>query len=1292
MNTSLLVIYIFFLFGKHAQEDGEIGEGDFYAASTTCTTAVPFVHAAAISVDNDTGKDGEMCLQAKKPCRTLSYALLKTCNNVVVHLLSSVTLSTNVSISHCSNISIVGQGRDSTVVQCGWGTNAFNETSVGAGLLLFDVEHFSMKNLTMSSCGTLHVTSRMHQPKQCGNISTFRASLFMHSSSYITIDNVSINSSNGVGLAMLNTNHSVHIVNCVFFNNSGDLRYQNFSDKVKVNGGGGIHLQLSSGCRPRMNVIENSTFIIKNCKFIHNKKQSLSLMSSKMNTSSGGGLLIMLFNISVPIYVSIKSCAFIDNTAEWGGGMCISVKHTNHSNITVTDSTIEGNSADSNLSKHLRKRGGGGGVTIGIYTFNYTAPPMHNHIIFRHCTIYNNTALYGAGTNVFTNIGLRCNNSLTFENCSWIRNTAKTISAAVDISPNSLIGSNNLGLVPTFQDCSFIRNSVYVLKAKESLHDSNFYFSPGTFVATSIHVTFKGNTKFQDNSATALQLISTVAQFSNGSNVLFRNNTGIKGGAVALIGMSYFQFDQDSIFDFINNMAEDVGGAIYYYSINPHDYIRPETCFLKYQKSNTNVSGHNVTFNFSGNRALSKFGHSIFATTLSMCVQCRGEQAHKTEVAINMLNCCVARFRFDNNHTLEAITTLGTNVIVNDTVLSASPGKSLHLDLAIFDELGNDVTSNTVLRAEFLSNGSTNQHSLQYIVTGNIELVGEPGQNGSVTLRTTDACAVPILLNVSLTNCPPGFDYLNSTGKCTCIAPKYYGLRSCRSDLLQSWILRGFWIGYLPDLEASPSTLMTSLCPIGYCTYDNKFDLHIVLLPSTASREQLSEFVCSEGRSGILCGACSKNHSVYYHSSSKKCVEDSGSCKLGILFFILSDLMPVTIVFFIVLFFNISFTSGAMNGFILFAQVVDLMNTNANGLIPFPKAKYLILASELIYGFFDLYISNDEISYCIWKGAGTLDVLVIRYVAIVYALLLVLLLVFIMNHCGCYCICRCIHRQSFKSSIIQGLSAFLVMCYAQCARVTFMILQPGFLKGKGHKIMYDKVVVHFSGNIEYFGSEHQPYALIAVVFLITFVLLPPIILLTNSILIQILSYCHCKNTRVVNVVLMTRFKPLLDSFQGCFKDSCRCFASIYFFYRIGFLLLHATFPVAITFYILTEIALIILIGVHAIVQPYQQKWHNTLDILLFINLALINGITIYIYTGNIIWDAAADTKVFQWVQILLIYLPILCVAGRVIVGKVRSLCQSFNKETDYVDIDDDEDSLPARLLSDQFNKYNSIDN
>ena len=87
------------------------------------------------------------------------------------------------------------------------------------------------------------------------------------------------------------------------------------------------------------------------------------------------------------------------------------------------------------------------------------------------------------------------------------------------------------------------------------------------------------------------------------------------------------------------------------------------------------------------------------------------------------------------------------------------------------------------------------------------------------------------------------------------------------------------------------------------------------MLPSNP--DDLDRVICGESRKGIQCGHCHDGYNVYYHSPQLYCYkEEPVSCKLGWLFYILSELIPVTSVFGLVLLFKVNLTSGGPNGFI----------------------------------------------------------------------------------------------------------------------------------------------------------------------------------------------------------------------------------------------------------------------------------------------------------------------------------------------------------------------------------------
>ena len=225
------------------------------------------------------------------------------------------------------------------------------------------------------------------------------------------------------------------------------------------------------------------------------------------------------------------------------------------------------------------------------------------------------------------------------------------------------------------------------------------------------------------------------------------------------------------------------------------------------------------------------------------------------------------------------------------------------------------------------------------------------------------------------TSCAPGFD-----GKpCQCRTSKYRGLLKCDSE--RAFITHGYWIG-----ECENGTLCTGNCPFGFCSYNDSKDYR---LPGTVS--ELNEYICGDTRTGVLCGECRPGYSVSYHSYIFRCTPDD-SCKYSWLLYIVSELLPLIVFFIIVTVFNISFTSGAINSFILFAQLQDSRAIHGNGVSHVTLAnRYVISISDFVYRF--SIFSMEELSFCLWRGATTLDAMAFKYVTVVSGLVLMLICV-----------------------------------------------------------------------------------------------------------------------------------------------------------------------------------------------------------------------------------------------------------------------------------------------------------
>ena len=1183
---------------------------------------------------------------------------------------SELTLTTLLSIEGKKNISVLGLS-GGTKISC----YPSDVLSTGAGLAFIAVQNLTLANLTFENCGALHSNS----------VIRFQCSIYILNCSDINIANLVVTNSSGTGVALFDTFGTVNFKNSYFEWNRVPV-----SETLKYSGGGGVYVELSCS-----NVSLQMTF--QNCYFRDNHATTDDPDDTAFinplvfqGMARGGGLCLKV-QLATAI-INISDCVFERNSAFWGGGLYLTLRDGSSNNKIYISNVI----FDSNFCHRF----GGGGAKIH---YMFSSLLKNNSISLQNCTFSKNVAKFGGGV-VFLS-SPRCkscpdlNNTVQFLDCTWESNMAN-YGAAVNMEP-SIGNTPSTGLlpVPVFQNCRFISNWVTDEK-KSVVNCTNCVQSKsgkGAFMATGYKIQFKGKLHFEGNNGSAMYMVSSILEFAAGADAHFVDNSGYEGGAIALIAFSSILVSENSTFIFTNNSALLRGGAIFSQSVDNYDYASSRRCFIQLNED-VNSEKTNVTFSFTDNWIGSEFdvdtdnqyGSSIFASTIHPCYQyCSRNTSDENE---NIFE-CVGDFKYSthgNQSSRYEVSTCGGLFIGNQTgsnQLQLIPGKSFKLPIALKDDFQNIVPD--VYHVTVNNTGSSkisSDRTFTYTNDMGIVLFGNPGDNGSITLTRRSSREISLTLAVQMQSCPPGYIHESNSHKCICSSGSdfwYKGIYQCNDDNFCAYIHHGFWIGYV-DNETERG-LLTGYCPFGFCFPENK--TYRNCLPHT-NASCLDRLVCGFKRTGRLCGECRGSLSVHYHSGRYDC-KSNELCKIGWLFYIISELLPLTVFFVLVIVLDINFTSGVTNGFVFFAQVMESLHVTAYDFIRFPAPVSLLTdVHRFIYRFFNLdFFSINDLSFCLWQSASTLDILTFKFVTVIYAMLLVIATVKLMNTFNFYRWCPFLKRNPVKSYVIHGLSALLVMCYAQCTKTSLFILDSANLASMGQK--YVSKVVFRQGNIDYFSREHLPYAVPALVCIATVVALPPILLLVYPVCYRILALLRLDDSRLFHFtsrfVPLARLKPFLDSFQSCFKDNCRFFAGLYFVYR---LVLLATGSIVTSFtqlYTLMEIELILFLSFHALAQPYERRWHNILDGLLLTNLAAINGLTLYNYTKKSDPFGSIDqftTAIISSIQLVLIYLPMIYMVGYVICRLLLGIKGVLlaRKHKNGLSQSQDDIELPARLI------------
>ena len=168
----------------------------------------------------------------------------------------------------------------------------------------------------------------------------------------------------------------------------------------------------------------------------------------------------------------------------------------------------------------------------------------------------------------------------------------------------------------------------------------------------------------------------------------------------------------------------------------------------------------------------------------------------------------------------------------------------------------------------------------------------------------------------------------------------------------------------------------------------------------------------------------------------------------------------------------------------------------------------------------------------------------------------------------------------------------------------------------------DEVYTYLSPDIEYFHGRHLVYVTVALILMIVIVISLPLLLLLEPFL----------NSKI-NFI---KIKPILDQFQGCYKDKCRCFAAYYMICRLVIVLLvivKISDDFTNQYLLLSSCALMELI--HVLVRPYVSIIHNIFDAIILQLIVIISGLSTYKFV-----DEYNETFVLV-ITYLLVILPLI---------------------------------------------------
>ena len=1176
------------------------------------------------------------CIQLNESvyhCQSIDHAielLSQCCNSTEIVLKSDIhQLTTSHVVTDLHNIRITSEAMDRGTIQCP--PNVDGNHDFDTGLAFVRVSDLIIENVNIFGCGMKHVSTNH---VGLGEFILVRSALYIQNSTNISLYNMTISNNNGIGLLMYDTNGTVNITETSFISNKLNVIEQS----RLFTGGGGIYVHFSGcspgllACDPNRNPYNKfSAYVINHCRFEDNVavyhlngSEPEDLASGVFVTfGTGGGLSFWFYGETQNNSFHILSSVFVSNTANYGAGLNVhSRQNTKYNLIEVLHCLFINNTANF----------GGGGLALGYVIYQTGGKAMFNTYTVANCLFEQNKAIAGVG-GALVGFGSRepqrTQPTNTFEVCnsSFIRNEAQ-YGSAIQIN-REYFDSIAVGtyFILEIDSCNFTSNSLRGVNAR--LSNSS---SIGAVALSGIGIRFRGNSVFADNNSTALVVDGATAEFSNDSVTMFQDNSGLHGGAILLISGAWFSMHSNSSLVFLRNRAVDYGGAIYVELSTPFDYLLSHVCFVRYFLENVSPAKWNVTFTFINNTA-GQSDNVIFASTLQPCLKVYTigsnifdlEQFYRYPTSsYNAIATSPAMFKF--------LSTSGEFYIV--------PGEVSNLPVYLVDELGQNVTT-AIFVASCNESPSPYVLPLYQITNGTIQIAGKPNEVCHLTLQTDTDYQVATTLQVTLLNCPPGFTYNDKEAQCECLVNRTHhspAIGGCELASFQAYFNQFYWIGYDSD---NATDLLTSSCPYQYC-----YDDHIPqdqLLPQHANKTTLDQFVCGDrSRTGLLCGRCVDGYSVALNSPTFSC-HHCRNHYLGILYLFLSYIVPVTGLFCFIMAYNVRMTTGPIGAFLFFSQIISSQYRFAFVYSLKGSSDDSLAATNVVVTLYSItnleFFNHNVFSYCLFPSAGTVDIISFNLLLSFYPVILIFGYFLLRRYCNCKYRFFRTFRLSTKS-VTHGICAFLVLCFAKINVLAFGILKSANLSYINGPMF--RRVVFLQGDIEYFkDAKYNVYAAGSLITIVTVLLFPTLILVLHPIMISVSSYFKWGDSKCVEfvnkILLINKLKPVLDSFQGDYKDNLSFFAGLHsFLYRIIFftIVVAASTPDVDGLLFAMIIFFLVILLIHVLAMPFKRYVDNAAYSVIYLLMLTILIIEHYLFSTN------KSSEELIWIEIFMSLLPL----------------------------------------------------
>ena len=753
----------------------------------------------------------------------------------------------------------------------------------------------------------------------------------------------------------------------------------------------------------------------------------------------------------------------------------------------------------------------------------------------------------------------------------------KVLNHHIIIKSCLIYGNINGGLII---DGSFLRST------QIDIIDTELIGNGGNEITNSNAISLS-NVTVANSTATGLNLRGSPVTIKN--YLIFKNNTGVVGGGLAINGSSRLILTSSANLEFIDNHASYKGGGIYFEESSYSD--------MMLMAPNIPLTLINNTAGLVGG---DMYGYYIYDPDNNQFKVTHSAKFDSTSDAEDICFC--------DPHT----TTSYENCLHTVSDQHIYPGQPLKFTVALFgyDYFGSKTSTDGTVQILNITKFLLNQ---TYIPNTCSLLEYTPKLTQSayqsyIKLACSSSSSKNIIFNFTVNECPIGFRLDKSQGSCTCSQSVSRDNVTCDINTLNITHNGLLWIGTYHTSTPFNANATTS----NACIINENCLLYCSPSPVTFQFND-TDTQCVDNRGHRMCGSCTEGYSLLM--GSNKC----GQCHnnyMMIAWIALFVAMGVLLVVLLIA-LNLTVSVGTLNGLLFYANIVKLYEPVFSRKGALPVLSQVISWINLDFGF----------EICFYNG---MDSYAKQWLQFAFPLYLWIIIIIIIQLC----------RRYGKISRLMGshavpvLSTLTFLSYTKLVRTIVIVLHKREVTLHCTNELVRSVSLWYEDpNVEYAKGKHAGLFGFALLVTVFFVIPYTLFLLCHPVLEKYLSHFKLFKS-------WSRFKPIIDAYSGPMKDEYRFWPG---------LLLVARIPVLLTVTFLKNESRVLLLAVAAFILSlsfifggvYRKKLNNIIEFWFLLNLCIMASLSIAFTDESkvLIWyNTCLSVFIFSFILIVVYHL------------------------------------------------------